>query len=159
MASKSDVILGAWAEFFVSHALAIRAIEEDMDGHSPLTIDEYDVLLAISRAPGQRLRFSNLAETTVYTKSGITRIIKRFALESFVTRESCPEDKRGSFAVITDHGKKALRESWRWYSKGILKVFGECYSEREAEQLAGLLKKLADSLSGGELLQVRPTKH
>ncbi len=154
MTSKSEEILEAWAEFFVSHALAVRAIEGYMEGSAPVSMDGYDVLLAVSRAPGQRLRFAELAEVTVYTRSGITRIVKRYEEKGFIRREECPEDKRGSFAVITEQGKRALKESWKWYSKGILDVFGECYTEKEAQTLKTLLKKLADNLSPSDLVQL-----
>ena len=158
MSSKNEEILGAWAEFFVSHALAVRAIEAQMETQSPLSMDGYDVLLAISRAPGQRLRFSDLADTTVYTRSGITRIMKRYEEKGYISREECPEDKRGSFAVLTDKGKKVLREAWRWYSKGILEVFGNCFKEKEAQTLRSLMQKLANSLSPPKLVQLQIKK-
>ena len=158
MSTKNEEILGAWAEFFVSHALAVRAIESEMEAQSPLSMDGYDVLLAISRAPRQRLRFSDLADTTVYTRSGITRIMKRYEDKGYISREECPEDKRGSFAVLTDEGKRALREAWRWYSKGIIQVFGNCFSEKEAQTLRSLMQKLADSLSTPKLVQLQRKK-
>lgn len=158
MSSKSEVLLSAWAEFFVSYSLSVRAIEAQMESQCPLTMDGYDVLLAISRAPGQRLRFSDLAATTVYTRSGITRIMKRYEERGYIRRDDCREDKRGSFAVLTNEGKKALKDSWSYYSKGILKVLGNCFSEKEAQSLGMLLKKLADSLSESKLVQLVPLK-
>lgn len=154
MTTKNEEISEAWAEFFVSHALAARAIAERMQGQSVLSMDEYNVLLAVSRAVNGRIRFSELAEATVYTKSGITRIVRRFEEEGYIRREDCPEDRRSTFAVLTEKGGKTLKSSWPYYNKGILEVFGSCYSIKEAQILKNLLRKLSDSLNRAELIQL-----
>ena len=154
MGTKDEEILGVWSELFVGHALAIRAVEAAMSEKAPLSIDEYDVMLCISRAEKQRIRFSHLAEASIYTKSGITRIIKRLEEEGFVAREECPNDKRGTFAVLSDAGKQALRETWKWYSTAILKVLSPCYTQNEAQKLRELLEKIVEHLSGVDLVQI-----
>jgi DNA-binding MarR family transcriptional regulator len=158
MASKDEEILRVWSELFVGHALAVRAVEAQMSSKAPLTINEYDVMLCISRSLGQRIRLSALADTAIYTKSGITRVIKRLEHEGYVFREECPADKRGSFAILTDNGKQALKETWRWYSAAILKIFGPCFSHAEAQKLRELLGRLVEKLSVPELVQIRSSQ-
>jgi len=153
--AKDEEILGVWSELFVGHALSVRAVEEQIAGKTPLSLDEYDALLCISRSAGQRIRFSALAAATIYTKSGITRIMKRLETAGYVKREECPEDKRGSFAVLTDAGKQALKETWRWYSAAIIKVFTPCFSFAEAQELRMLLGRLVERLGKPELFQIR----
>lgn len=155
MAKHSPVIQAAWANFFLGHSLAVKAIEKELKGKAPLTLDEYDVLLAVKRSPGARTRFSSLAAATVYTKSGITRITKRLENEGLLKKESCPTDKRGAFATVSDRGEQAMKETWKYYSKAIEHVFGSCFSEREAMMLAAVLEKLCDALSP-ELVQIDP---
>lgn len=155
MTTKDEEILGLWSEFFVAHALSIRRLEEVLEDKAPLSIDEYDVLLCISRSQDQRIRFSALAEAAVYTRSGITRIMRRMEASGYVRKETCPEDKRGSFAVLTDDGKRALRDTWRCYSSGVLRVFSPLFNQHEASQLRQLLARVAEALSQPELVQIR----
>lgn len=155
MATKDDEILSAWAEFFVSHALAVREIERDMASKAPLTLDEYDVLLVISRSPDGQLRFSAIAEATVYTRSGITRIVKRLEEAGYLEKKECPDDKRGSLAALTEKGRKAMRETWRWYSAAVLKVFSPCFTRSEALQLQQLLARITGQLSSDSLVRIR----
>lgn len=156
--SKNQEILAAWSEFFVAHALSVRQIENEIKGKAPLSLDEYDLLLVLSRSVGQRLRFSALADATIYTRSGITRIIKRMEKEGYILRQSCPEDRRGSYAFLTKAGQKALAETWRWYSQAVINIFSKCFNKNEAEQLASLLARVVDSLTQPSLVQISKIK-
>ena len=158
MALKDEEILGLWSELFVGNALALRAIEEEIAEIAPLTINEYDVMLCISRSSGQKIRFSALADASVYTKSGITRIMKRLEHEGFVKREGCPEDKRGSFAVVTKSGTEALQKTWQHYSAAVLNILSSCFSTSEAQTVRELLGRLVEKLLKPELVQIRTPK-
>lgn len=155
MTSKNESILGVWAELFVGHALAVRAVEVRLDGKAPLSVAEYDVLLCVSRSVGRSIRFSTLAETALYTKSGITRLVKRLEDQGYVRREECAEDRRGTFAVLTDSGERALKETWRWYSAAIVETLGPCFTAQQAEQLRELLGQMVQKISPPEVMQIR----
>ncbi|MCB0335022.1 MAG: hypothetical protein KDD62_01910, partial [Bdellovibrionales bacterium] len=77
MSLKSESLLAAWGSFFVAHALSIQKIEQALSERAPLSLHEYDVLLTIDRSPEKKLRYSELASASIFTKSGITRILKR----------------------------------------------------------------------------------
>lgn len=154
MGKKDEEILGVWAELFVGHAYAVREVEHRIAGKSPLSVAEYDVMLCIQRSPGARIRYAALAAATVYTKSGITRIMTRLEREGLVLREQCPEDKRGAFAVLSPKGVKALAESWKQYSAAIIEVLGPIYSEREAGVLRELLGRIVERFSAPVVIGV-----
>ena len=44
---------------------------------------------------------SELAAQTSLTPSGLTRSVDRLQEQGLVARRVCPEDRRGSFAVLT----------------------------------------------------------
>lgn len=154
MSSKSEDLLEAWGALFMSHALAVRQIEDRLGGDSPLSLDEYNMLLGISRAPGGRIRFSALAAATVFTRSGITRVTKRLEERGFIERVGCSEDRRGVYAVLTPKGREAMRDTWRRYSREILAVFEPCFNQIEARQLTELLGRLIGSLHNEPLVQI-----
>lgn len=158
MASKTEDLLEAWGAFFVSNALAIKQIEERLGSDSPLSLDEYSLLLGISRSEDGRMRFSALASLVVFTRSGITRVTSRLEKRGLLERQECPEDRRGAYAVLTTKGKEAMRETWKRYSREILAVFEPCFNQTEARQLKALLERLIGNLRNEPLVQIRTHK-
>lgn len=129
-----------------------------MGNEAPLTLDEYDIMLGISRAAGGKIRYSALADATVFTRSGITRVIRRLEERGLVGREICEADRRGAFAVLTPEGKLAMKETWRLYSKAIITLLEPCFNRSEARQLTELLERLIQRSSGTPLVHITPRK-
>ncbi len=154
MSSKSETLLSAWSTFFVSHALSIQKIEKVLSEKAPLSLYEYDVLLTIDRAPEKQIRYSSLASQSIFTKSGITRIMKRLEGRGFVDRNKCESDGRGAFAKLTKAGAKALKETWAIYSKEILRILEPPLTQSEGAQLEVLLTKVIDHLTHPPLVQI-----
>lgn len=154
MATKTEDLLETWGAFFLSHALAVKQIEERLGADSPLSLDEYNMLLVISRSAGGRIRFSALASHMVFTRSGITRVTSRLEKRGLLERHECAEDRRGAYAVLTPKGKEAMRETWKHYSREILAVFEPCFNQTEARQLKALLERLIGSLQNEPLVQI-----
>lgn len=157
MTEKSNELHEAWGAFFVAHALAIRKIEKTMDGQAPLSLDEYDIMLSISRAPRGQIRYSDLAEVTVFTRSGITRVIRRLETRGLVRRKNCETDKRGAFAVLTPDGKQAMKNTWRLYSKAIVSLLDPYFDRSELVLFKSLLERVIESSREEPLIQI--SKH
>src|SRR5215210_6663714 len=104
--------LAAWEAFVFAHAAAVGRIERELAaaGHIPLTW--YDVLAALSEAPGHRLRLHELASEVVLSRSGLTRLLAKVEEAGLIRREPCLTDGRGAYAVMTDAGERALLETW-----------------------------------------------
>lgn len=159
MNKSEELLLSAWASFFVAHGLSVRKIEAELEGKAPLSLDEYDVLLITSRSPDEKIRLSSLAEATVFTRSGITRITKRLQERGLLDREECDKDKRGSFAVLTTSGRKALKDTWKFYSRSILNLFQPCFSDSDAQKLGSLLERVIEQARSEPLVQIRKKFH
>jgi MarR family 2-MHQ and catechol resistance regulon transcriptional repressor len=71
---------------------------------------EFEVCLRLARSPERRLRMGDLAAQTTLTSSGITRVVDRLVERGLVTRQSCSTDRRTTYAVITDTGRRLLDE-------------------------------------------------
>lgn len=154
MSTKQEEILETWAEFFVSHALATKRIESRLAESAPLSLGEYDLLLSLSRSPEFRMRFSDLAQRMVYTKSGVTRMSRRLEESGFISRKECEKDRRVVYAVLTEKGKGAMRDTWRVYRAAILELLGPVYSAAEIKQLGDLLSQLTRALEPPALVRL-----
>jgi DNA-binding MarR family transcriptional regulator len=54
---------------------------------------------------------AELAAQVGLSTSGLTRLADRIEEAGYVRRESCPDDRRGAFAVLTAEGEKVLRRA------------------------------------------------
>lgn len=156
MTVKSDTLLSAWGFFFVAHALAIQKIEKELSSNAPLSLHEYDVLLTLDRSPEKKLRYSELTDRSIFTKSGITRIMKRLSDRGFIDRQKCGSDGRGVFAALTAKGGKALKETWAIYSKEVLTILDPALTQSEGRELEIILGKIITELNSCSLVHIGP---
>lgn len=137
--------LGAWRTFITAYAAVIERIERELASEDRLPLGHYDVLLALSEAPGRRLRMSELAQAVVLSRSGLTRLVDRLERAGLLRRERCDDDRRGCFAVLTGEGLKVLRRSWPVYARGIDEHFGRHLGDEEVRVLGESLGRVLEA--------------
>ena len=108
--SLEGTALEAWRSYLQSHATIVRMLDAELISEHGITTRDYEVLLYLAQADGHRLPMSALAESTMLTRSGITRLVDGLVAGGFIERVSCPKDARVSYAQLTDDG---LRQASR----------------------------------------------
>ncbi len=141
--------LEAWRSYLQSHATILRALDAELIAEQGITTRDYEVLLYLSQAPDRRLPMSALAESTMLTRSGITRLVDGLVAAGLIERVSCESDARVSYAQLTDRGYEKLRESGCTHVGSIRRLFLEHFTVEETEQLASLLSRLPGAQHGG----------
>lgn len=116
---SDDDCVAAWRALLQSENLVLRAIEADMDRAGVIPLTWYDVLLELNAAPGHRLRMADLAARTVFSRTRVSRLVDEIQAKSLIDRQPDPDDGRGSFAVIADAGRGALKRAAPIYLAGI----------------------------------------
>ncbi|HLZ72052.1 MAG TPA: MarR family transcriptional regulator [Dehalococcoidia bacterium] len=134
--------LDAWRTFLKTHAAVVECIARDLSAAGVVPLEWYDVLSALSGAPGRRLRMRELAEAMLLNRSNATRLADRLEAAGLLRREPTPGDRRGTFAVITDAGLAELRRAWPVYAQAIDARFARFVSRKEAAQLGELLGRV-----------------
>jgi DNA-binding MarR family transcriptional regulator len=142
------VALEAWRGFLLSHAAITRELDADLVARHGLTSRDYEVLLFLASAPDRRLAMSELAERTMLTRSGVTRLVDGLTRCELVQRVACHSDARVSYAQLTDAGYQRLREAGRTHIDGIRAAFLQHFSDEEVAQLAELLGRLPGAGEG-----------
>jgi len=141
--------LDAWRSFLQSHASILRVLDAELVAEHEMTSRDYEVLLYVAQAPDRRLPMSALAESTMLTRSGITRLIDGLVANGLIERTSCPNDARVSYAQLTEVGYEKLREAGRSHIASVRRLFLEHFTPEEVEQLASLLRRLPGAHPGG----------
>jgi DNA-binding MarR family transcriptional regulator len=134
--------LESWVSFIRAHAAITRELSAQLQREHGLTLNDYEVLLHLSHAEGQRLRRVDLAERVVLTASGITRLLEGLEQSGYVSKETCASDARVSYAKLTDAGRAKLRFAGVTHLRGVEELFVGRYSGSELATLAELLARL-----------------
>jgi DNA-binding MarR family transcriptional regulator len=141
--------LDAWRSYLQSHASILRMLDAELITEHGMTSRDYEVLLYLAQAADRRLPMSALAESTMLTRSGITRLVDGLVDCGLIERVSCSSDARVSYAQLTDAGYQKLRDAGRTHCESIRRLFLQHYSSEEIEHLASLLSRLPGATAGG----------
>jgi len=119
----SDSDLQTWKAFINAHDRITRRINADLAAHDLPDLTVYDALWALRTGEGGRRRMGELAKAVVLTRTAIVRLVDRLEKAGLARREPVPEDRRGSYVVITPEGNALLKRMWPVYSAGIERLF------------------------------------
>jgi DNA-binding MarR family transcriptional regulator len=139
---KLPEVTEAWPRFLRAHAAITRQMDADLIAAHDLTLSDYEVLLRLANAPERRMRRVDLAEESVLTQSGITRLLAGLEKSGCVERVCSDTDGRVFYARLTDEGLATLREASKTHIAGIERLFAGNFSEAELETLTDLLARL-----------------
>jgi DNA-binding MarR family transcriptional regulator len=143
------VALGAWRSYLQSHAAIVRELDASLIAEHGMTTRDYEVLLYLAQADDRKLPMSALAERTMLTRSGITRLVDGLVACGLIERVSCERDARISYARITDDGYGKLREAGCTHVASIERLFLAHFTAGEVELLSELLSRLPGASRGG----------
>ncbi len=137
-----------FVNFLRAHAAVVRELSSELVSAHGLTINDYEVLLRLSRAEGSRMRRVDLAQEVLLTPSGITRLLEGLERSGFVERVACKEDLRVSYAQLTSAGRTKLRAAGKTHIAGIHRLFLDHFDADERAVLGELLGRLTEGEDG-----------
>jgi DNA-binding MarR family transcriptional regulator len=132
----------SWVSFLRAHSAITRQLNADLLNVHGLTLNDYEVMLLLSRAEGRRMRRVDLAQSVVLTASGITRLLDGLERSGFVEKDSCATDGRVSYAKLTNAGHTKLKDAAVTHLRGVEELFIGRFSDAELEHLGTLLGRL-----------------
>lgn len=138
----NDAELAAWRGMLVTHSRVIAALDDELEREHSLPLGSYEVLLQLAEEPEHSLRMGQLAERLLLSRSGLTRLIDRLATRGLVERHSCPSDRRGTYARLTEAGLEKFEEARPTHMRGIREHFISALGERDLANLAGAWQKI-----------------
>lgn len=105
LTSEQQVRWRAWLS--IARLLPDR-LNRDLLESTGLSLADYEILVRLSENSDRSLRMSDLAEATLSSRSRLSHQIDRMEAAGLVSRRACEQDKRGSFAELTDKGFETL---------------------------------------------------
>ena len=101
----------SWRGVLFASARVLSAVEPRLQEHSGISLAFLDVLGRLYDAPEGKLRMQELQQRSLFTRSGMTRLVDRMEAAGLVRRESVPGDRRGVLVAITPEGGRLHEEA------------------------------------------------
>jgi DNA-binding MarR family transcriptional regulator len=134
--------MAAWKGLVHTTTGLLAVLDNELQAAHGLTLGDYEVLVHLSEEPGRAIRMSELAARLHLSPSGMTRRIDGLVKNGFVERRPCPNDRRGSNAVLTPLGLKALGTAAPTHLRGVREYFIDRLDERQLAELASALSRI-----------------
>jgi DNA-binding MarR family transcriptional regulator len=138
----SEQELRAWRGMLRAHAALTKALDAQLEAEHGLPLVSYEVLLVLAGAPARKMRMSELAETVVLSRSGLTRLVDRLERDGLIRRQSCRDDARGAFAALTDVGGARLDAARATHLAGVRALFLDHLSPTEQGLLGDVWERV-----------------
>lgn len=128
-----------------AHARLVAQLDAELLASSGISLPDYEVLVHLSEADSQRLRMSELALRLEISPSGLTRRLDGLVASGMVERVQCPEDRRGTFAVLTELGAERLEAAAPAHVAQVRRWFVDRLTR---DQLCALADAMASIIAG-----------
>ncbi|MDO8731850.1 MAG: MarR family transcriptional regulator [Actinomycetota bacterium] len=136
----------SWRAWIQATTLLPEYLGRDLQCESGLTLPDYEILVRLSESPDRRIRMSELAERTLASRSRLSHQVDRMEKAGLVSRESCADDRRGSFAVLTDQGWQCLVAAAPTHVNSVRNHLVDVLTPEEFEALGRMCAKVNEHL-------------
>ena len=140
--------ISVWREYLETAELIRSRLASHLQSEASLSMGDYQVLLALSEADGNRLRSSELAARIDWERSRLSHHLGRMEKRGLIQRQPCPEDNRGAEVVITAEGSQSFRAASIPHLEAVRELFIDALSAQELSQLHSLTGSLRRHLAG-----------
>lgn len=114
-------------------------LETQLKRDAGLSFFEYHVLAMLSEAEGRTRSMSDLARWSNSSLSRLSHVVTRLEKQGWVRRESCPDDRRATNAVLTDEGLAHIAAN---APSHVEEVRAQVFDALEPEQIAVMANAL-----------------
>jgi DNA-binding MarR family transcriptional regulator len=108
-----------WRAFLTAERLLFDRLERQLQRDAGLPHAYYEILVRLSEAPDRTLRMSQLAESSLSSRSRLSHAVARLEAAGWVRRRACDEDRRGAFAELTPEGLAKLDSAARGHVEAV----------------------------------------
>jgi DNA-binding MarR family transcriptional regulator len=135
-----------WRSFLSATLGLTDAMARQLQRDANMPHAYYEILVALSEAPGRTLRMSELAGVRNSSRSRLSHAVARLEEAGWVRRRDCPTDKRGSFAMLTDEGYAALEAAAPGHVTEVRERLFDQLTPEQVEQLGEISRAIQRGL-------------
>ena len=143
--SVDPVQLGAYFALIEVSSLLRHAIEQQMREDGGLTFVQFQILRRLQVAPSGSARMTDLADSIVFSRSGLTYQAGKLERDGLVARAPSIEDERSVVISVTDAGRALVAAVLPGHEEVVRRMFLEPVSH-DASSLTRILEPVRDHM-------------
>lgn len=137
-----------WRAFLTASRLLWDGVERQLQQDAGLPHAYYEILVRLSEAPERTLRMSELASTSLSSRSRLSHAVARMEEAGWVARRPCPSDRRGQLAALTPAGLRRLEDAASGHVEEVRRLLFDPLSTEQQTALRKISELLAAHLAG-----------
>lgn len=138
----------AWRAFIAAQRVVNGRIEQQLQRDAGMPHTYFEILVRLAEATDGRLRMSELAVSTLGSRSRLSHAVNRLEKVGWVRREGIESDRRGQVAILTGEGRQKLKETAPGHVETVRQAVFDALTEEQVDQLRDICAALARH-SGG----------
>lgn len=132
---QPDIKFRAWYGTLQASLRSFDLISREFEMATGIPLAWYEVLIFLSKGGAERRQMGELAEALLMSRGGTTRVIARIEEAGYVRREIPAENRRVTYAVLTDEGRELAERVCDVHEELVKRYFSDAIDEDDAEHL------------------------
>jgi DNA-binding MarR family transcriptional regulator len=135
-----------WRAYLRATSRLRDQLDRELQRDVGLPLAYFDILVMLSEAPGRTLRMGDLAVRTSSSRSRLSHAVDRLEEKGWAERHSCPMDRRGAYASLTDAGLAVLEAAAPSHVESVRQHLFDLLTPAEIEALGSISETIARHL-------------
>jgi DNA-binding MarR family transcriptional regulator len=145
-----------WRSFVTASRLFFDRIERQLQKGAGLPHAYYEILVRLSEAPDRTLRMSELASTSLASRSRLSHAVARMEEAGWIRRMPCESDRRGQLAQLTDAGLARLHGAAQGHVEEVRALLFDVLSPDQQHALREISDALIANMPDGPTWPAEP---
>ena len=142
MADATTPACGPGAPLMELHMELTSLFDAEFRDQCDIDLSTYDTLLHVYESGPEGIRMTDLSETLVVSKSGLTTIIDRLEKRGLLRRVPDPDDRRAIRIAITDEGYALFRSAAKVHMASVEDNFSSHITDDEAHMIIDIVDRI-----------------
>ncbi|MBA0126041.1 MarR family transcriptional regulator [Haloechinothrix sp. YIM 98757] len=136
-----------WRKYLAATSMLSEYLERRMQQDAGIPHTYYEVLVSLSEAPECTLRMSELAVRSRFSRSRLSHAVTKLEAKGWVVRTSCPSDKRGAWATLSEQGRAVLEAAAPDHVEAVRKALFDVLDAEQVHRLGEITGAIIDGLA------------
>jgi DNA-binding MarR family transcriptional regulator len=123
-----------------------HAVDQHLRAEGDLSYVQWQILARLDGSPSGSHRMTDLADSVVYSRSGLTYQAGLLERRGLITRSPSPDDERSIEVTITDAGRALVARVLPGHIEVVSRLLFEPLSRTDVQALTGLLTPVCDHM-------------
>ncbi|AXB45573.1 MarR family winged helix-turn-helix transcriptional regulator [Amycolatopsis albispora] len=145
--TDDDEIVTWWGLVIEGYLATQNKLMGEIADRFGLAPASFDILLRLVRSPENRMPMTRLAGEAALSSGGFTKVADRLVAADLICRVPSPDDRRVTYAVLTEHGLSVALEARRACAEILRKIVLAPLGTEASTALADAMRTLRSANS------------